>query len=154
MKSYAKPSGKYPAKKKQDTGTPNNATTYSSISIQSKIVLLTLHFPRLRIIWSSSPFSSSEIFTDLKRNQAEPDPTKAIAVGADDDPDAGRGVNTAAEELVRCLPGVTAKNVKYLMSRVGSVREFCGLSLQEVQQILGVEPGKQCWEFMHKGEKQ
>ncbi|RXW19482.1 hypothetical protein EST38_g6377 [Candolleomyces aberdarensis] len=154
MKSYVKPTGKYPAKKKPDAGTPNNATAYSSVSVQSKLVLLTLHFPQLRIIWSSSPFSSSEIFTDLKRNQAEPDPTKAIAVGADDDPDAGRGVNSAAEELVRCLPGVTAKNVKYLMSRVGSVRELCGLSLQEVQQILGVEPGKECWEFMHKGEKQ
>ncbi|KAJ2933241.1 hypothetical protein H1R20_g3808, partial [Candolleomyces eurysporus] len=121
MKSYIKPTGKYPAKKKPDAAGPNNTTAYSSVSVQSKLVLLTLHFPRLRIIWSSSPFSSSEIFTDLKRNQAEPDPTKAIAVGADDDPDAGRGVNTAAEELVRCLPGVTAKNVKYLMSRVGSV---------------------------------
>ena len=58
-----------------------------------------------------------------------------------------------AEELLRALPGVTAKNVKHVMSRVGSVRELCELGMKEVQEILGVEPGKACWEFIHKGEQ-
>ncbi|KAF6752030.1 hypothetical protein DFP72DRAFT_462496 [Ephemerocybe angulata] len=154
MKSYAKPSGKYPAKKAQGGPNPPNSNTpaYSNVSLQSKLVLLTLSFPRLRIIWSSSPFATSEIFGDLKKDRPEPDPTKAIATGADDDPDAGAGVNTAAEELLRCLPGITPKNVKYVMSRVRNVRELCEMSLERVQDILGVEPGKACWEFIHKGD--
>ena len=149
MKSYAKSSTKGPSKK-STTGPSLDTPTFA---IQSKIVLLTLTFPRLRIIWSSSPYATADIFNDLKANNAEPDPTKAISVGADDDPEMGAGVNAAAEELLRCLPGITAKNVKYVMSKVNNVRELCGLSLTQVQEILGVEAGRVCFEFMHKGEK-
>ena len=151
MKSYARPSSKCPPKK--PSGPSDLMPAYPSSSIQSKIVLLTLTFPRLRIIWSSSPYATADIFNDLKTNNAEPDPTKAIAVGADDDPEVGAGINAPAEELLRCLPGITAKNVKYVMSKVGNVRELCGLSLTQVQEILGVEPGRACFDFMHKGEK-
>lgn len=151
MKSYAKPSHKYPPKKGPSGNGPESP--YSGATIQSKIVLLTLTFPRLRIIWSSSPFATSEIFNDLKLNNPEPDPTKAIAMGTDDDPEAGAGVNGAAEEVLRCLPGISAKNVKYVMGKVGSLREFCELDIKGVQDILGVEPGKACWEFMHRGDR-
>jgi DNA excision repair protein ERCC-4 len=75
-----------------------------------------------------------------------------VAVGADSDPAAGQGMHGPAEELLRSLPGITAKNVGYVMSRVRSVRELCGLQLEQVQDILGNEPGKACWEFLHWGE--
>ena len=152
MKSYAKPTGKYPSKKKPGDQAPGTSPTYSSVALQSKIVLLTLSFPRLRIIWSSSPFATAEIFNDLKRNNPEPDHIKAIATGADDDPDVGAGVNTSAEELLRCLPGITPKNVKYVMSKVRNLRELCEMDLKGLHDLLGVEPGRACWEFIHKGE--
>lgn len=56
-----------------DDVTPNN--------IISKLLLLVLHFPRLRIIWSRSLHATAEIFTSLKANQDEPDKIKAIKVG-------------------------------------------------------------------------
>jgi DNA excision repair protein ERCC-4 len=111
-----------------------------------------LSFPRVRIIWASSPYATAEIFADLKANMPEPDPRTAIAVGAEEDPDAGAGVNAAAEELLRCLPGITAKNVKYVTTKIRNVRHLCEMSMKEVQEILGIEPGKACWEFMHRGE--
>jgi len=107
----------------------------------------------MRIIWSSSPYATADIFNDLKANNSEPDPARAIAIGAEEDPEVGAGVHAAAEELLRCLPGITAKNVKYVMSKVSSVRELCEMSRVEVQGILGVEPGNLCWEFMHQGER-
>lgn len=146
--------GKYPAKKKTDaTPADDTAPTYSSISVQSKLVLLTLHFPRLRIIWSSSPFATADIFADLKKNNPEPDATKAISTGADDDPDAGAGLNSAAEDLLRSLPGVNGKNVKVVMAKVRSVRELAEMDLERVQAVLGPENGKACWEFMHQGDR-
>ncbi|KZT00071.1 uncharacterized protein LAESUDRAFT_764940 [Laetiporus sulphureus 93-53] len=151
VKSYAKQTGKYPTKKKP--GGPSENDTSLAASIQSKLVLLTLTFPRVRIIWSSSPYATAEIFRDLKANSPEPDPAKAVTVGAEEDPDAGAGVNAVAEELLRTLPGITAKNVKHVMSKVESVRALCELSLPQVQEILGVEPGKACWEFIHRGER-
>ncbi|KIM47303.1 hypothetical protein M413DRAFT_440752 [Hebeloma cylindrosporum] len=149
MKTYGK--SRYPPKKQ--AGGPTDQPTYTSISIQSKLVLLTLTFPRVRIIWSSSPYASSEIFNDLKKNNPEPDPAKAISIGADDDPDVGAGVNTAAEELLRSLPGITAKNVKHVMSKVNNVRSLCDMNLAEVQDLLGKDPGKKCWDFIHKGDR-
>lgn len=150
MKSYAKPSGKYPSKQKKGSLVETNAAVHS---IQSKLVLLTLTFPRVRIIWSSSPFATADIFNDLKTNNAEPDPSKAIAVGAEEDAEAGAGVNTAAEELLRALPGISSKNIKHVMNKVRSVRELTELSMLQVQDILGVEPGRACWEFMHRGDR-
>lgn len=52
-----------------------------SKDLQSKIVLLTIAFPRLKIIWSSSPYQTAEIFMELKNKQEEPDPIKAVQVG-------------------------------------------------------------------------
>ncbi|KAF8060702.1 hypothetical protein FPV67DRAFT_1511184 [Lyophyllum atratum] len=147
IKSYTKPTGKYPVKKKDGAAEADQAAM-----LQSKICLLTLTFPRVRIIWSSSPYATAEIFRDLKANNPEPDPTKAIAIGADDDPEAGAGVNAAAEELLRCLPGISAKNIKHVMGKINTVRELCEMDIFQVQDLLGVEPGKSCWEFMHRGE--
>ncbi|KAJ8703445.1 DNA repair protein RAD16 [Pleurotus ostreatus] len=147
MKSYVKPTAKYPQKKGGGIEGNQAVTT-----LQSKIVLLLLHFPRVRIIWASSPYATVEIFQELKQANPEPDPVKAISVGAEDDAELGAGINSAAEELLRSLPGITAKNVHYVMSKAKNVREFCGLCLGQVQEILGNEPGKLCWEFMHRGE--
>lgn len=150
IKSFVKPTGKYPLKK---TGGDNSAKESPQIPlIQQKLVLLTLAFPRVRILWSSSPYATADIFKDLKSNAREPDYATAVAVGADSDPAAGRGVHRPAEELLNTLPGITAKNSGYVMGRVRSVRELCELRLEQVQDILGNEPGKACWEFLHWGE--
>ena len=79
----------------------------------------------------------------------------AIAVGADDGSgEDGAAVNQLAEELLRCLPGVSQMNYRAIMNRVGSIRELCELSLKELQSIMGDEPGKACHIFIHttKGE--
>ncbi len=57
---------------------PNEAPS----DLQSKIVLLTLAFPRLRIIWSSSPYQTAEIFENLKTQEPEPGPHRGGARGA------------------------------------------------------------------------
>lgn len=54
-------------------------------SAQHLLVLLTLTFPRLKIIWSSSPYQTAEIFADLKKNNPEPDPLRAVQIGLDMD---------------------------------------------------------------------
>lgn len=53
----------------------------SPTNIISKLSLLVLHFPRLRIIWSRSLHATAEIFMSLKTNQDEPDEKKATRVG-------------------------------------------------------------------------
>ena len=146
----AKPTGKYPVKGKA-ARTGVDSDTIEHTSVQSKLVLLTLAFPRLRIIWSSSPYATAEIFADLKKDSPQPDPERAALVGAEEEDAEASGVNAAAEELLRALPGINAKNVRHVMNSVGSIRELCELDLTGVQMILGVEPGKACYEFIHHG---
>lgn len=44
----------------------------SPSDVISKLVLLLLHHPKLKVLWTSGPKLTCEIFHDLKRN--EPDP--------------------------------------------------------------------------------
>lgn len=78
---------------------------------------------------------------------------KAITMGADNDPEVGAGINTAAEELLRSLPGIASKNVKTVMSKVGNVRELCDLTLSQIQAIIGAKDGRACYDFVHKGDR-
>jgi DNA excision repair protein ERCC-4 len=112
-------------------------------------VLLTLAFPKLRIIWSSSPYATADIFTEFKKNNKEPDPQVAVTIGAEEGEDENAAVNQLAEDMLRALPGVTQKNYRGIMNRVGSLREFCELSLRQMQDIMGDEPGKACHTFIH-----
>lgn len=120
--------------------------------MQSKLVLLSLSFPRLRIIWSSSPYATAEIFKDLKLNNPEPDLSKAAALGTEDEASMTNGWNIGAEELLHSLPGMTEKNVRYVMGKVSNIQELCVMGRERIQEILGVEPGKACWDFLHHGE--
>src|SRR5882762_7620406 len=66
----------------------------------------------------------------------------------------GLGVRVyAAEELLRAIPGITAKNVKYMMGKVGSVRGLCDMSVDEIKRLFGTGPGKACWNFLHWSER-
>ncbi|CAE7073980.1 unnamed protein product [Rhizoctonia solani] len=137
-----------PTSRKKDKAGPN-APEIDDWDIQSKLVLLTLAFPKLRIIWSSSPYATADIFTEFKMNNKEPDPQVAITVGSEEDGEENAAVNQLAEEMLRALPGVTQKNYRGIMNRVGSLREFCELSLRQMQDIMGDEPGKACHTFIH-----
>nr|CAG4651688.1 EOG090X03DI [Triops cancriformis] len=55
----------------------------SSYDVTSRLILLTIHFPKLRILWSPSPYATAEIFDELKRDREEPDPAKAASLTAD-----------------------------------------------------------------------
>lgn len=53
----------------------------SPTNIISKLSLLVMHFPRLRLVWSRSLHATADIFLSLKSNQDEPDESKAMRVG-------------------------------------------------------------------------
>lgn len=101
---------------KKDVSSSSKPPTYpaSEHYIQSKLVLLTLTFPRLRILWSSSPFQTTDIFSDLKAQQDEPNAEKAVLIGGgggegeDEEGGGGGGAELAAGELLRSIPGVVS----------------------------------------------
>jgi DNA excision repair protein ERCC-4 len=121
------------------------------------LVLLTISFPRLKIIWSSSPFNTVEIFRDLKETREEPDADKAVLVGGDEadggaaaEGTAEAGFLQAPQDILRSLPGITSKNYHHVMSKVDSIDRLVELELKEVQELVGVEAGRTLFSFINR----
>ena len=65
----------------------------SPSSVLSKLCLLLLHFPKLRVLWSRSPSHTVSIFAALKEGCAQPDAAAAAAVGLPGAPGAEAAFN-------------------------------------------------------------
>ncbi|KAM0790972.1 hypothetical protein ACM66B_004275 [Microbotryomycetes sp. NB124-2] len=162
---------------------PNSVgTSTTELDLRSKLVMLTIAFPRLKIIWSSSPYETVLIFTDLKKDRREPDPERALLVGVPEEevqsvvnatgsiPQASStnasattsssalnvgesGLNTVSQEILRNLPGVSTKNYRYVMNKTESIESLVELSLNQVQAIVGNEFGAQLFKFINHDVK-
>jgi len=128
---------------------------HDNFYLQSKLALLALTFPRLRIIWSSSPHESVRILSDLKLNHDEPDEIAANSIGkAEGDKTARDAVqNVFAVEMLRAIPGLSGHNINYVMSKVESLRELCEMNEKDVKGLLGEEHGGKTWKFIHRDSR-
>ncbi|XP_044485744.1 DNA repair endonuclease UVH1 isoform X2 [Mangifera indica] len=124
-----------------DDVTPHN--------IISKLSLLVLHFPRLRVIWSRSLHATAEIFASLKANQDEPEEAKAIRVGVPSEEGVvendvrAENYNTSAVEFLRRLPGVTDANYRSIMDGCKSLAELALLPVEKLGELMGGQKAAQ-----------
>lgn len=119
--------------------------------LQSKIALLTLAFPRLKIIWSSSPYQTAEIFDELKKQQEEPDPIKAVQKGllAGEDP-SDQSFNQTPHDMLRMVPGMSEKNLSRITLEVESIADVSNLTEEELDVMVGKEAGRQVYRFFNR----
>ncbi|NXN30436.1 XPF endonuclease, partial [Nycticryphes semicollaris] len=123
----------------------------SSNDVTSKLTLLTLHFPKLRILWCPSPHATAELFEELKQNHPQPDAETAMAVTADSEilPESDQ-YNPGPQDFLLKMPGVNAKNCRALMNHVKSIAELVTLSKEELSKILGnAANATQLFDFIH-----
>ncbi|CAN6461150.1 unnamed protein product [Victoria cruziana] len=112
-------------------------------SIISKLSLLVLHFPRLRLVWSRSLHATAEVFASLKANQDEPDEAAAMRVGVPSeegiiqDDVRAENYNTSAVEFLRRLPGVTDSNYRKIMDGCKSLADLAILPVEELAELMG-----------------
>ncbi|ODN80790.1 hypothetical protein L202_02941 [Cryptococcus amylolentus CBS 6039] len=132
---------------------PDEPWRQDTFYIQAKLVLLSLHFPKLKIIWSSSPQETVRILSDLKLNHDEPDEATAMLKGSSEGEQGGAlksGIeNAAAVEMLRCIPGVSGGNLRYVMSKVESIGEMVRMSRKQLKEVLGEEGGDKAYTFLH-----
>jgi DNA excision repair protein ERCC-4 len=119
--------------------------------LQSKLVLLTLAFPRLRIIWSSSPYQTAEIFDDLKHKQPEPNPLDAVRVGLEtgEEPES-RTFNPTPQDMLRCVPGVDGKVLTKLVLELENVRAVANAGEDVVAEMVGRETARRIRAFFDR----
>lgn len=153
------------------------ASDIDARDVRSKLALLVLHFPTLRILWSRSPHTTVKLFMMLKKDQPQPDAQKAALAGTGDEDStdiagsAGTGVGTGQQtdtakataalqaresqnlqaiDVLRKLPGVTAGNYRALMSRVRSLAELAVTSESTLAEVLGSHNAGLLYRFMHE----
>jgi len=122
-----------------------------SNDLQSKIVLLTLAFPKLRIIWSSSPYETAEIFESLKAQEPEPDPITAVRAGLEKDQSAeDQAFNQEPQEMLGIVPGVTPQNIKNIVLETENIREVANMSEKELEPLVGQTAGRKIHGFFDR----
>ncbi|BFG00357.1 DNA repair endonuclease XPF [Drosophila madeirensis] len=126
-------------------------TTATNADIVQKLQLLTLHFPRLRLIWSPSPYATAQLFEELKLGKPEPDPRQAVALGSEE-PVAGEQLqyNSGIHDFLLRLPGVHTRNVYGLLRKGGSLHQLLLRTQAELSEMLqSQECGKLLYDILH-----
>jgi DNA excision repair protein ERCC-4 len=119
--------------------------------LQSKIVLLTLAFPQLRIVWSSSPYQTAEIFESLKAQEAEPDPIAAVRAGLDKDTMIEEQVfNQEPQDMLGVVPGVTPQNIRYITANAENIRDVANMEMEELEPMVGRASARQIYGFFNR----
>ncbi|KYN39320.1 DNA repair endonuclease XPF, partial [Trachymyrmex septentrionalis] len=112
-----------------------------SNDIMAKLQLLTLHFPKLKIVWSPSPHATAQLFEELKQGRDQPDSNIAAKIGADEDTENKQILvekyNPHIQDFIGKLPGVHSKNLRVLLNKGKSLDHLIKLSQEELKEILG-----------------
>lgn len=123
----------------------------SGQQLMSRLQLLTLHFPQLRLMWCPSPLASAQLLHQLKQNAAEPSLEQARAITTDAD-------STFLEErfhpqirnFVSKLPGVNAKNLFVILNRINTLADLPKLSKAELCSLMSAQDGERLYEALHR----
>lgn len=135
-------------------------------AVCSKMSLLSLHFPKLRILWSRSPHETVKIFRALKVNHDEPDIDKAVEIGSNESLDALLGmatqgdeeeeeneINEAARDMLLRLPGVTVQNARQIMNSCDTIADLAEMSRDDLKRLVGPMTGQKLFSFFRQSNK-
>lgn len=111
-------------------------------TIRSRLSVLLILYPKLKIIWSASPRHTAELFRDLKGSQKEPDLSSCAQ--------AGRTVllNNTAMKILRAIPGVTAAGATKIAEKLPNLAALADLPIEELSGIVGPEAAGQITRFL------
>uniref|UniRef100_A0A7S0GHP4 ERCC4 domain-containing protein n=1 Tax=Proboscia inermis TaxID=420281 RepID=A0A7S0GHP4_9STRA len=147
-------------------------------SVCSKMAILTMHFPKLRILWSRGPHQTLAIFKTLKMKHEEVNIEKSISVGNNESLDGlmetsdvvGGGstvnsgvenntnsnkdeeneINEAARDMLLRLPGINVNNARKLMAVCDSIAELTELPRDDLKKLLGPVTGQKLFTFLNQ----
>ena len=112
----------------------------SVASISSKLTLLVLHFPKLRLVWSRGAHATASIFADLKRGNAQPE-----LAGCNDISEAASVL--VPRDVLRRMPGVSDRNFRKLTNAAPTLGALSSMSRSALQDAAGKREGSKLHSF-------
>ena len=111
-----------------------------SLDMTRRLILLTIIFPRLRIIWSPSPTFSAEMIEILKQDQPQPDVKKVLDIHSEELPVSQNNVEEAfdfeTKDFLLSLPGINLHNVYRLLRKYMCLMDVLKASKEELTEVL------------------
>ncbi|XP_043264616.1 DNA repair endonuclease XPF [Colletes gigas] len=104
--------------------------------VTSKLQLLTLHFPRLKLVWSPGPHATAQLFEELKQGNNQPNAAIAAQIGFEENKQAPEKFNPRIQDLVAKLPGVTTKNLETILNKGQSLDHLNTLTKEELTKMI------------------
>ncbi|XP_022100212.1 DNA repair endonuclease XPF-like [Acanthaster planci] len=131
----------------QSKSTASKEISYQDLS--SKIALLTMHFPKLRILWCPSPHATAQLFEELKAGREQPDASAAATVTASEEAQQAR-YNHGPYDMLLKMPGININNCRRLLKCVSNFTELSALSQEQLAQALEHSGNAALlWSFLH-----
>lgn len=123
--------------------------------IQLQLAQLVIRFPRLRILWSSSPLQTSELIMDLKSGREEPNLLDAINAGLKEEKKKQNvELNENLVTLLNDLPGNITDIDKFkIMKKFKSIDKLVGVGRDEISAVVGEELGDRIFEYLESNYK-
>jgi len=139
-----------------------------------KLTVLLMGFPSLRLVWSSSPHHTVDLFKMLREGHPFPDQEVAVSLRTDEEGGVGAAGNPsefvkntaaaaaaaaaattihenyAAIDILKKLPGVTTPMIKPLTLAYPSLAALARAPLEGLVKVLGAVKGSQLHAFLHK----
>lgn len=104
--------------------------------MQSRLGLLTIHFPKLRILWCQSAHATSKLFRDLKKGVSEPEVEKALTITSDDTTNRDRKYNIAPYDTLMKLPCISTKNIRLVTENVRDIKQLISMGTERMAEVL------------------
>lgn len=118
-----------------------------------KLILLSLHFPKLKLVWSPSPYATAQLFEELKSNKEEPNSEQAAVLGYEESGDLdaiSEMYNTNIYDFLIKLPGVSTRNIGQVMRHGKNLKTLSRMSEEELTSMLGnSNDAKLLWKSFH-----
>ena len=139
-------------------------------SIISKIVLLCIHFPQIRLLWSRDASATASLFNIIKHKQLQPEiihavTTQQIQLNNDislvqpgdtqpslniDESDDKYMTNMLPQDILRKLPGVNQLNIRNLLLHTNSIYELCQASESQLSEwMTSSVNARKLYTFLH-----
>jgi len=125
--------------------------------IISKISLLVMHFPKLRLLWSRGPHETFKIFKTLKENHQEVNVEDAMLIGSNESLDLDSSIsaetfdqNEDAKDMILRLPGITKQNSTKILNHCQSIAHLSKMPREELKELIGPMSGQKLFTFLRQ----